>query len=426
MTRALLVLVTGAACTAAPAMLPQKGPPALCDFQGGMNSEPTRRTTTSVGGVLGRVWISETDSDRIGWFDPVTLKPKTPYRAALPEQTSVWAVSPDGRSVAVEDPRGVRTIDAETLRATGISRGVPVSMSWLSEELLAGITRDGEAVTWDAHGRRIRTLELHGMPITSYAASDRLIALVTPHVMGRRSSSLIEIGASGIHTIDLERIAAGYDGDRGAHGTQLTPGLAYDPAGRRAFVVPPDGPIAEVDLVTRTVTHREPRSSFLDLVASSLVPRASAKLSGWATTRAVWLGEGLLAVSGDTGDILSLEGGSAGVAIIDTRDWSTCVLEERPTHLAVTGGKLLAWGGSDFGEFAGTGLIGYNLSDGNRWHLFGRQFIDVQVYGRYAYVINSWHGWRVATVDLSTGTVIARTKGRPPTVLPTGSSMQGW
>lgn len=26
-------------------------------------------------------------------------------------------------------------------------------------------------------------------------------------------------------------------------------------------------------------------------------------------------------------------------------------------------------------------LIGYDLNDGRRWHLFGRQYLDVQVYG---------------------------------------------
>jgi hypothetical protein len=335
-------------------------------------------------------------------------------------------VSPGSGSVAVGVGNGVRIIDTGSLRAVATGTGNPFTMSWLSDELLAGVTFDGSAVVWDAQGRRIHTAGVPGTPITSYAATDRLIALVAPRMVGRGSTSLVEISASGVHTLALGRIDAGYDSDRGEHGTQLTPGLAYDPASRRAFVVHPDGPIAAVDLAQRTVTYHRTRASFLDLVATSLVPPASAKVSSWATTRSVWLGSGLLAVSGDVGDTMTNEGGSPGVSIVDTRDWSICVLEERPTHIAVTGGVLLAWGGGDFGEFGGTGLIGYDLSEGSRWHLFGRQYLDMQVFGRYAYAINSWHGWRVATVDLSSGTVIARRTGRPPTILPTGSSTQGW
>jgi hypothetical protein len=48
------------------------------------------------------------------------------------------------------------------------------------------------------------------------------------------------------------------------------------------------------------------------------------------------------------------------------------------------------------------------------------------VYGAYVYAINSWHGWRVRTLDVETGTVLSRYRGRPPTVLPTGSSTQSW
>ena len=170
--------------------------------------------------------------------------------------------------------------------------------------------------------------------------------------------------------------------------------------------------------------HALPTSP-LESFVSSLVPSAAAKLSSWATTQAVWMGDGLLAVSGYAGDPWNGEGASAGVTIVDTRDWTDCLLDARPTNIAVTGGSLIAWGGSGHHQLGGVGLVGYELADGRRWHLFGREYLDVQVYGTYAYAINSWDGWHVATVDVSTGQVVAELDRRPPRVLTPGSVL-GW
>jgi hypothetical protein len=93
--------------------------------------------------------------------------------------------------------------------------------------------------------------------------------------------------------------------------------------------------------------------------------------------------------------------------------------------VATSDGVLLGWGGGELDEFGGSGLVGFDLRTGARWHLFGRRYIDVQVFGRYAYAIDSWDSWRVTTVDISSADV-ARHIGRPPTILPSGSSIQGW
>lgn len=420
------MLAAAAACTAAPAVLPHSGPPAQCAFRG-TGAEAIPRTSAL---VLGRFWIRDTDSDEIAWVDPVTLRRKNAYRAALPEQTELWAASPSGRLVAVGLRHEVRIVETETLSSVAtveVDRG-PRALAWLSEDLLAGLL-DGEAVLWDAAGRRVRSFELAWKERIAawHPAADRLIALVTPDRRGRYGSArLLVITGTGVDVFELDRIAAGHDPDLGEYGTLLAPGLAFDPIRHRVFVVQPVGPIAEVDLDGRTVSYHSPRTSLLRSIAAALVPSASAKLSSWATVRAVWLGGGLLAVSGDSFDVVTREGEPAGVTIIDTREWSTCLLDRRPTHVAVTAGSLLAWDGDGSDELGGVGLVGYGLADGRRWHLFGRQYLDVQMYGGYAYAINSWDGWRVTTVDVSTGRIVAKRDGRPPTVLPTGSSLQGW
>ncbi len=420
------MLVSAAACTAAPAVLPQGGAPAPCVFEGS-GAEDTARAS---GPVLGRFWIRETDSDEIAWVDPPTLRRRSAYRAAVPEQTGLWAASPSGRLVAVGLRHEIRIVETKTLTSVATvptNRG-PLALAWLSDDLLAGLVV-GEAVLWDGTGRQVRAFGLARSERVAgwQLAADRLIALVTPDRRGGIGPArLLAIGKTGVGVIELDRVMAGHDPDRGEYGTVLAPGLAYDPVGHRVFVVQPDGPVAEVDLDAQTVTYHSAGTSFLEAVATALVPSASAKLSSWATSRAVWIGRGLLAVSGYASDVVTGENASAGVTIIDTRDWSACLLDARPTYVAVTGGSLLAWGGDGPGELGGVGLVGYDLDDGRRWHLFGRQYLDVQVYGRYAYAINSWDGWHVSTVDVTTGRVVAERDGRPPTVLPTGSSLQGW
>lgn len=340
-------------------------------------------------------------------------------------------MSPGERFVAAGPVRHeVWIIDTQTLTPVAPVRSadLPHVLAWLSDQALAGVA-SGEVVLWDATGRRIRSLELtpSGRVETWLAASDRLIALVTSDRRGGGGSPrLLVVTETAIDLVQLDRITAGYDPDLGVHGTQLTPGLAYDPVGRRAYVVPADGPIAEIDVDAGTVDYHSMSTPFLEAVAAALVPRAAAKLTALSAREVVWLGAGLIAVSGFASETLSLDGEAAGVMILDTEDWTSCRLDRGPTHVAVTGGTLLAWGGADFDERGGVGLVGYDLTNGRRWHLFGRQYLDVQVHGPYAYAINSWDGWHVSTVDVSTGRVLAEREGRPPTVLPNGSSVQGW
>ncbi len=48
-----------------------------------------------------------------------------------------------------------------------------------------------------------------------------------------------------------------------------------------------------------------------------------------------------MAVSGYGGDAATGEGEAAGVKIIDTRDWSACLLDQGATRIAFTGRTLL-------------------------------------------------------------------------------------
>lgn len=425
-TRVAIVAVATVACTAGPVLLPRSvpGPPPPCTDR--TIRVDDRLPRTAVGSrVLGRSWIASTDSDRIRWFDPVTLRRIGGFHA-LPAQTGIWAVSPDGRLVAIGLRSSVRVIDARTLETlTTLDRVRHASrLAWVSGDTLVGVAGT-EAFAWDRPTRALRRYDVNDGIIVTLAAADRLL-LVTGWREREGDPHLVEITADRVRSVALHRIDA-FDPSRGQVGIELVPGLAYDAAGRRAFVIPPEGALAEIDLASRrpVVRYRTPPASFVDRLAGSFLPTADAKLGEWETVRAVWLGEGLLAVSGETGSTMDLDTSAAGVSVLDTTNWKACLLDPGPTHVAVSGDVLIAWGGGEFGELGGTGLVGYDLSDGSRWHRFGRQHLDLQVYGRYGYAINSWDGWRVRTVDLATGTILHRHRGRPPTVLPTGASA-GW
>jgi hypothetical protein len=424
--RAGLVLFVAVACTAGPALLPidrPAAPPEPCGERRIAIDAPAELVAAGPR-VLGRAWIPQTDSDRIRWFDPVTLDRTDRSHAALPEQTWTWAVSPDGRRVAIGLRRSVRVIDTTTFRAVARlpEAGGSSILAWLTDETLVSIG-DEEVRTWDRSSEEFRRVDLPDAIVAMFVAADRVLLITGrgPASAGSPDTQLVEIGIAGMRTIALDRIVT-FDEDRGEIGLHLTPALTYDPIGRRAFVVPPEGPIAEVDLVHGTVRYQRTPASFVRTIATSFLPTAHAKLAEWETVRAVWLGDGLLAVTGETGGTFDLDVSAAGVSIVDTRDWSACLLDPRPTHVATSDGVLVTWGGAEFGEHGGTGLVGYDLDDGDRWHRFGRQYLDLQLYGGYAYAINSWDGWRVRTVDLRTGDIVARSRGRPPTVLPVGSS----
>ena len=409
-----------------PGALPQTGHAGPCAVEGIHTDAPARLNDP----VLGRFWVRETDSDEIAWVDPVTLRRAGENRAALPEQTGLWAVSPDGRLLAVALRRGVHIIDTDGLNSitTAPMNPGPVALGWVSDTLLGAVT-DSAATLWSAHKESVQSLALppsEGV-VAWRGAPGRLLAPLSQDGRGDAGSArLLEISAAGIETIELDGLRVGFDPDLGRHGTMLTPGLAYDPVGHRVFVVPPSGRVAEIELTGETVSYHSVGTSLLHGVVAALVPSASAKLSSWATIEAAWLGGGLMAVSGYGGDAATGEGEAAGVKIIDTRDWSACLLDQGATRIAFTGRTLLAWGGGNFGEHGGVGLAGYDLASDRRWHVFGRQYLDVQVAGPYAYAVNSWNGWHVSTVEVSTGHIIARGDRRPPTVLPTESFIKSW
>jgi hypothetical protein len=120
-----------------------------------------------------------------------------------------------------------------------------------------------------------------------------------------------------------------------------------------------------------------------------------------ATRDALWLGRGLLAITGLDGTR------PAGLTLVDTRRWSARKVDSRATAAAVAGGTLLATSVFDSRPTAGSGLTGYSLRGRRRFHRYGDAPLGVVPVGRRVLVADA-RGGRVEMLDARTGRLLRR------------------
>jgi hypothetical protein len=405
----------------------------------GSGKPPTLPVATSLapgdgGQLLGAVWREAPVSLRIARLDPRSLEPLPGRRLDLPGPWWVLSVAPD-RSMALlgNEPAGkLAVVDLAGMRSLG-TIGVK-SLAWTQTSRWTGrsrvllvtgelpVSRHSVLLTIDPHARRVlHQQRLPGPMLSSGHLPDGLVLLLAPDQgIGPATLAVVDDDAR-IRTVTLSRIAAGYESvetgglpvDR-----QAFPGLAVDPAGRRAFVVAAAAPatVAEVDLTTlRVGYHRLARpTSPLRRLASWLLPPAAAKgATDGPARRALWLGEGLLAVAGHDAQASNTRQGArevlrpSGLELIDTRTWTVRMLDPRTSGILLAGGRLFAISyryDSDDGEPEGYGLTIYGPGDRRPVHLMGSDEVwDVQVHGDLAYV---HRGSGYSVVDLPANRVL--------------------
>jgi hypothetical protein len=182
-------------------------------------------------------------------------------------------------------------------------------------------------------------------------------------------------------------------------------GLAVDASGQRAFIVGVQGTVAEVDLETLHVRHRE-------IEALKASPQGGRRA-------VVPLDQGRLAMFGDnfrageaggpSSNFRSLVGvvqEPAGVTVIDTESWTARTVDPQASRAAFAAGTLLVYGGRS------SGVTGYSSDGRRRFHLFGdeteqRSVAAVHAHGGLAYVVTQ-SGDATSTVtviDAATGTI---------------------
>ena len=479
--RRLLAVVVGgllvaAGCTGGG----PRGRPAGPDAPPSLPPAPTASTpavASPPGRVLGVVWHGRegAESAELAWLDALSLRPRPGRRVRLGQHGVAWAVAPD-QSLAVFASGGDRhdgrllVVEPRRLRRLGTIRlgqwwEWPYTWSWLGRSRVAlagsgaiqGPDGDQNAVVVtivDPLGRRVLSQRrLAGELLASGRLPDGLVLLVgPPEGIGPARLAVID-AHGGIRSVRLPQIAAGFQQPADwnhslASSRRAQPGLAVDPAGRRAFVVAADAPVAEVDLAGLGVGwHRlERRAGVLARLADWLLPAAEAKSVHGKARMAVWLGGGLLAVWG-LDDPPPAAGGSgvvqwrrpAGLQVIDTRSWTATTIHPDASGAVSAGGRLLTFGrlvgpssspDSNQAAVQAYGLTVFGPGNHRPRHLFGtRQVIWLQVNGDRAWVdLTASTGLftgpdpfasdrEVAVVDLDAGRVLAQWRGRLPQLL---------
>jgi hypothetical protein len=414
----------------------------------GSGKPPTVPVTSSRapdggGPLLGAIWREDPVSLRIARFDPRSLQPLPGRRLDLPGPWWVLSVAPDrsmavlgneaSGKLAVVDLAGMRslgTIAVESLAWTQTSQWIGRSRLLLVMGELP-VSRHSVMLVLDPHARRVlQRQRLPGPVLSSGHLPDGLVLLLTPaQGIGPATLAVVDDDAR-IRTVTLSGIAAGTESVKTGGlpvDRQAFPGLAVDPAGRRAFVVAAGGPVAEVDLTTLRVGYHRlaTPASPLRRLANWLLPPAQAKGATDGPARsALWLGEGLLAVAGHDAEASTTRQGArevlrpSGLQLIDTRSWTVRMVDPHTSGVMLAGGRLFATGyryDSDDGVPEGYGLTIYGPGDRRPVHLMGSEEVwGVQVHGDLAYAS---HGSGYSVIDLRANRVLRHEQGDLPAFL---------
>jgi hypothetical protein len=306
-------------------------------------------------------------------------------RVGLGENPGAWALSPDGKRLAIGSERalGLRIVDLRRMRKIAdvqTRNGLILVAAWLAPNRIVGVEETGLFVVDPVERRLLRSESLGGYPIGAARVGNALVLLVSP-VDEIGTARLAVVDADGnVRSVALDRILAGSRipvGEPDAPiGEAWRPGLAVDAVGGRAFVVGGGAPIAEVDLATLAVRYHDLArpASLLGRLRNWLEPEAQAKgpvAGSWRTAR--WLGGDKLAFTGEDGRAVgggNVDVTAAGLTLVNTSSWSAETLEDRANGIAFAAGTLMATRqGFEVGR--GIGLLGFDRDGSRRFHLLG-------------------------------------------------------
>jgi len=352
-----------------------------------------------------------------------TLRPLGARRVALDGHAGMWVYSPDRRvlAVGVGEALGLNLVDTRKMRRLGrviLANGQVSVLTWPRRNRIVGVEDVAGLFVVDPLRRRmIRSERLGGSVYGAARAGLSLVLLLAPE-QGIGTARLVVVDSDGNRrAVELDRIAAGSnvpheEVEPGFVGEAHRPGLAVDGELGRAFVVGGrEGLIAEVDLGSLTVAYRtpSPARSRLGRVHDWLEPAAQAKVPVGGTFRkAMWLGDGRLAVSGADTTVAGSgvdTTAPAGLSFVDTRDWSRRVVDERATRFVYTDGMLLTTGDR-------AGLTGYTAEGVRRFEVFPDDTVSIwDVFVDRAFVARDRRGLHV--VNAFTGRVLGKRKAVP-------------
>jgi len=405
----------------------------------------TTPASARVGGPLVGVIAGDNLATELARLDPRTLRPVPGGRLKLAGSWPLLAVAPN-RSVAVlgSEAGDLTVVDLVHLRQLGVvqtdlSGAAIFGWGWVGRSRLLLIDTSQQAATEvlavDVDARRVVRSQRFGGVVQGYVRLPRGLALlVTPANEIGRARLVVSDANAGLRAVTLAEIKAGFKQLEDTNGSgprmeQAVPGIAVDPAGRRVYVVPGNGPLAEIEVASLEVTyHRLGQSaSPWQRLGRWWAPPAEAKILSGPSRNVLWLGAGQLAVTGYDG---SAKGHHreipSGLELIDTRTWTVRQVDRRSSSAVLAAGRLLAFGtafgiGPD-GANRGFGLTLYGPGDRQPVHRFGAKQVGwIQVNGELAYVqlmdANLGNDEGYAVVDLRSGRVLGKGIGNVPELL---------
>ena len=380
--------------------------------------------------VFGIVWQGRETS--LAELNALTLRPVS--KAAKLGTSAQYLGRSPGKGMRAafaigEEGMAIRFVDLRKMkpeRRVDLACGVRGAALWEMADRLV-TTCGGPAasvlVVDPVRQRIVKRIALKGSLEQTLVSNGRLVGLLAP-LDGIGPARLVVVDGSGrARTVSLQDIRAGTQQiDPASSRFRIEiPGLALDPNGARAVVVPPQGSLAVVDLVTLGISSHAVNTRTLAAVRK--------ELEGSART-AVWTIAGTIAVSGTDwiADGQADHGVAAGLTLIDTETWHSRRLDERAADVSYTGpeGVLLAHGvlwSSATQRETGCGLTAYDATGTRRFHAFGEEPIWIQALaGTYAYIASEdLRQYRI--VDTTSGKVLRTVRlAKPTTIAPTRTS----
>jgi hypothetical protein len=403
--------------------------------------------------------VSDQRRSRLERIDPATF---APLRAsARLRWYEGWVRSPDGKLLAVSANPEISYLSYSTLHLASASTlrwqpgGIPLggyfqAAIWPRPRTLYALALRccGPGLTLDkidlTARRIVSRTKIQGPLLDTARSASGLVLLARGRNNRIGPARLLVVDREGdVRSLRLARIFAGSHYNRSGHdpmGTVRQPGLTVDAAHGIAFVLDPDGLIAAVSLRDLRVTHHQLVSkSLLTRLSAWLTPTAQAKGANGPTLTAQWLGQGLIALTGDNQTASWRKHGGfafsmrpAGLRIVDTHTWSVRRLDPQADTMLVADGVLLTSGGSTHSESghystnSNEGLAAYNPNGSLRWRLdHGVQVTLLAAYVNRALIQKSTGSAPIQLLNLDTGHLVRRLPNYTSASLLLGSGSEG-
>ena len=331
-------------------------------------------TTTAASGaerraVLGRDWQAPRHLVEV---DPLTFRRVGHRRVRLGGFATFLSISPDralllAAGQEASTPPAVRVIDLHRFR---VVRDIELAedggideVEWLDARHAAVVVRDADATTVfivdPRNPESTRALRFRGMDVGYFRrAGDRLVALAAPMRRVGVARLLVFAPDATVKVSVLDRIAKGSRLRSGRLRHSAQPGLAVDGAGTRAFVVDADDTVAEVQLGSLSVHYHEARRV-------SAVQRSSKDdATGWQIQARV---EGRLLVVSGYRSAKGRQYAPHGLRLIDTRSWTTTLVDRLAGPFDVVGDRVLVESGRGVTAYALDGRPRWRVNEGRLW-----------------------------------------------------------